>query len=187
MATHGFMTDLLAFLVDIFGAASLTNSHRQNAHKVFGFSANAIRECVLNVFRPHRPIAVGAVPVNSRTIFDISFVHISRDRVSAVMKAPTANLILHQPELYIDRGTAWCTGNMQFVSECANWLQKLDLKNVATAVNLVGDEMPRRNVGKTYAALGVDHCGRLPHHRLLPGEIVTASILVPRTPGNFLP
>jgi hypothetical protein len=75
------MTDFLALVVDVFGPACLTDSHWKGAHKLFGFGPNAIGELVLNVFRPNRAIAVGALRVNSRAIFDISFIHIGNNLV----------------------------------------------------------------------------------------------------------
>jgi hypothetical protein len=69
------------------------------------------------------------------------------------VKTPTANLILHEPELYIDRGTAGCALKMQFVTERARRLQEIDLENIASGVNLVGYEMPSSDIREAYAAL----------------------------------
>ena len=71
MPTHRFMTDLLAFLIDVFVPTGITNSDGKSAHKLLGIRSNAIFELVQDVFRSNRTIAVGTLHGNSGAIFSV--------------------------------------------------------------------------------------------------------------------
>jgi hypothetical protein len=65
------MTDLLAFLIDVFVPTGITNSDGKSAHKLLGIRSNAIFELVQDVFRSNRTIAVGTLHGNSGAIFSV--------------------------------------------------------------------------------------------------------------------